>query len=437
MAYGALPAKSHAAQEAEPARELGKISVEAGEEVSEFKADEASSRKYTAPLLDTPKSVTVITQEVLRSTGSTSLVEALRTTPGITLGAGEGGNPVGDRPFLRGFDTQSSTFIDGMRDIGAQSREVFNLESVEVSKGPGGAYDGRGAAGGSLNLVTKAPRARSFLAGTVGGGTDNYRRATLDGNVAFGEAAGLRLNAMYHDADVPGRNEVFNKRWGVAPSLGFGMGTDTTVTLGYYHLQSDNFPDTGIPYDNPLFRARADAPPRVLQTGNGDAIDVNRNTFYGLVDRDFYKDKADIATARVEHRFSDTLSLRNTARYSETGQDYIWTQPDDSKGIIYYGQLWRRVYTRVSQVQTIANQTELAGRIESGALKHSFAGGIELSREQGENDAYTVATGSDNLPALAADPAGPAASRWCAGRLQPHRLLQPGRDSGGRDRLQR
>jgi catecholate siderophore receptor len=136
-----------------------------------FKADAASGGKFTAPLLDTPKSVTVIPAEVLQGTGSVTLTEALRTVPGIAFGAGEGGNPVGDRPFIRGYDAQASTFLDGLRDIGAQSREMFNVESVEVIKGPSGAYEGRGAAGGAVNIVTKTPKLEHFTEGTLSVGT--------------------------------------------------------------------------------------------------------------------------------------------------------------------------------------------------------------------------------------------------------------------------
>lgn len=412
----ALPlSQVDAAESAAPQRQLGKISVSADEEEVGYKSDTAESPKYTAPLLDTPRSVTVITQDVLRSTASTSLVEALRTTPGITLGAGEGGNPVGDRPFLRGFDTQSSTYVDGMRDIGAQSREVFNLESVEVAKGPGGTYDGRGAAGGTLNLVSKTPRKGDFLAGTLGAGTDDYKRATVDGNLAFGESSAFRLNALYHDADVAGRDEVYNKRWGVAPSLAFGLDGDTTATLSYYHLQSDNLPDTGIPYSNPAFRARPDAPARVLGTGDGSPLDVDMDTFYGLTGRDFYKDRSDIATVRIEHKLSDALRIRNSTRYSQTRQDYIWTQPDDSKGNIYYGQLWRRINSRVTTVDTIANQTDLFGEFVTGKLRHSFSAGIELSKEEGENDNYAVATGSGDI--LTGTPAVPNPNWSCGANV--------------------
>ncbi|MGC4028092.1 MAG: TonB-dependent receptor [Steroidobacteraceae bacterium] len=382
----------------EDAAQLGKVSVQ--DEVEDnFKSDVASSPKYTAPLVDTPKSITVITEQVMQSTGATSLVEALRTTPGITLGAGEGGNPVGDRPFLRGFDAQSSTYVDGVRDIGAQSREVFNLEAIEVTKGPDGTVGGRGSAGGSLNLVSKTPKLEPFLRGSVGLGSADYKRATIDGNLPLGETTALRLNALYHDADVAGRDEVYNKRWGVAPSIAFGLGTDTPITLSHYHLQSHNLPDTGIPYDNPTYRARADVT-RVLGTGRGTAVDVDYSNFYGLVDRDFYRDHADITTLRAEHRFSDALTLRNTARYSRTAQDYVWTQPDDSQGNIYYGYVWRRINTRATTVHTIADQLSLSGVFATGALQHSYAAGVEISREDGENYSYVATPGTGSGASL-------------------------------------
>jgi catecholate siderophore receptor len=351
---------------------------------SPVKVDNASSTKFTAPLLDTPKSVTVITSEVMTQTGSTTLVEALRTTPGITFGAGEGGNPVGDRPFIRGFDAQSSTYVDGLRDLGSQSREIFNVESVEVVKGASSAYGGGGSTGGSINLISKAPTKEQFSAGSVAIGTDRYKRLTADGNYLLGDNAAIRLNAMVHDAGVAGRDAIYNSRWGFAPSLTLGLNSPTRVTLSYYHMQTDDLPDSGIPYNNP--RA-GDA-----RNGDGSPYNVNRSNYYGLADRDFRKTQADIATVRVEHDFGARLHIRNTTRYSKTSNDYIWTQPDDSQGNTYNGLVWRRANTRISEVKGVQNQTELFGEIMTGSVKHSFSAGIELSREESTKDSYLVRT---------------------------------------------
>ena len=124
-----------------------------------YQVEKASSPKYTAPLVDTPRSVTVIPQQVLKDTGALNMQDALRTVPGITFGAGEGGNPQGDRPFIRGFDAQGDTYLDGVRDTGSQSREIFAVENIEVSKGPNSAIGGRGAAG-DLARLAQARRRR-------------------------------------------------------------------------------------------------------------------------------------------------------------------------------------------------------------------------------------------------------------------------------------
>ena len=364
---------------------------------SGFKTDEASSGKFTAPLLGTPKSVTVIPAEVLQDTGSVTLTEALRTVPGIAFGAGEGGNPVGDRSFIRGYDAQASTFLDGLRDIGAQSREMFNVESVEVIKGPSGAYEGRGSAGGAINIVSKAPKLEHFTEGTVSVGNAAYKRATADGNYQIGEHAAFRLNAMYHDAGTPGRDVTSFSRWGIAPSIAFGLGTPTRATLSYYHLQSNDTPDTGIPYNNGTFNRRTDGRPQLFAPGDGSPVGVGRNTYYGL-GRDFRRDRVDMGTFSLEHDVSSALKLRNTTRIARTSQDYVWTQPDDSQGNIYYGMVWRRANTRYSVANTVANQTEATGKFETGGFKHSYAAGLEFSREHSSNDTYNVPTGSNRCP---------------------------------------
>ena len=375
------------------------------------------SPKFTAPLRDTPKSVTIIPSEIIQSTGSASLVEALRTVPGITFGAGEGGNPLGDRPFLRGYDTQSSTFVDGLRDIGSQSREVFNVESIEVIKGASGAYVGRGGAGGGIYIVSKTPQQTSFTNVSASVGTDNYYRGTVDTNMVLSEGVALRITAMGHDADVAGRDEVHYSRWGIAPSLALGLGTDTRVILSYYHLQSDDLPDSGIPYNNPSAQRPAGLFP------NGEPVNVDRSTFYGLTNRDFRKDQADMGTVRFEHDFGGGLHIRNTTRYAETSQDYIVTQPDDSKGNIYRGYVWRRTNTRVSDVTSLINQTDLYGTFNTGSIKHSFAAGLEFSREQGENDSYIVSTSGgipNNTASVTLCPAVNIASFDCTSLINPN-----------------
>ncbi|MEG0884390.1 MAG: TonB-dependent receptor plug domain-containing protein, partial [Janthinobacterium sp.] len=338
----------------------------------------SANDKLTAPLLDTPKSVTVIPAEIISQTGAVSLTDALRTVPGITIGAGEGGNPVGDNLFIRGYNAQTDTYIDGIRDTGSQSREIFALEQIEVVKGPNSAYGGRSSAGGGVNLISKTPKVDDFTNATVGLGSAKYRRATLDANRVVSDDVAVRVNVMAHDAHVAGRDYINGDRWGIAPSVTFGLKSATQATLSYYHMQSSELPDTGLPFNNP-FSSGAN----VAKNGNGTPVNVPRDTFYGLVNRDFRDTQSDIGTIDVRHDFGNKLVLRNVTRYGKTSNDYVWTQPDDSKGnTMLYGTVWRRANTRVTDTDALANATSLGGEFMSGTVKHTYTVGMEISREE-------------------------------------------------------
>lgn len=340
-----------------------------------------SSPKFTAPLLDTPRAVTVIPQEILRETAASSLLDALRSVPGITFGAGEGGNPNGDRPFIRGFDTESSLFVDGVRSSGSQQREVFDVEQIEVIKGPSSAYSGRGAVGGSINLVSKTPRDRDTLDADLGLGTSTYSRATADWNQTLPNDAAFRLNVLGHKNDVPDRGGPVQRRWGVAPSLTFGLHAATSLTLSYYHLQSNDLPDSGIPYGNPN-----NAPWR-----EGKPIHVPHDTFYGLFSRDFQRRKDDIGDVQLKHDFGNGWQLRNLSVYARAADDYLWTQPDDSNGnFIVNGGIWRRANSRQSVTRNATNQTDLSGVFTTGPIEHSLAAGVELAHESTDRSNYNV-----------------------------------------------
>jgi catecholate siderophore receptor len=343
---------------------------------------ESASSKFTAPLLDTPKSVTVISQALIAETGSTSLVDALRTVPGITFNAGEGGQPAGDNLKIRGFDAGSDVFIDGVRDAGSQTRDVFALEQIEVVKGPSSAFSGRGSTGGSVNLVSKKPRTEQFLDTQVGAGTDGYGRVAIDANLPFGDSAAFRLNALRQDADVPGRDAVSTSHWGLAPSLAFGIGEATRVNVDWYRYATDDIPDYSIPYA----RNPANTAPQ------GEPVAVDRTNFYGLLARDFHRTSADVRTLSVGHDFGNGLTLTNTTRYGRTTNDYIVTNPDDGRGNIVNGFLYRSAKSRDSVSTTAANQTNVSGEARFGGLAHSFSFGMEASREEMTNQPYVVAS---------------------------------------------
>lgn len=351
--------------------------VEVEGEDSPYQPDAAQSPKMTAPLLDTPRSVQVVPKQVMSDQSASSLQDVLQNSPGITFAAGEGGRAGGDLPIIRGQNAASSLFLDGVRDVSMQARDTFNLEQVEIIKGPDSVYAGRGGAGGSINLVSKAPKAKDAIEVTGQIGTDRNYRGTLDSNWRLGEKSAFRLNVMGTKGDVPGRDKAVNfSRWGVAPSLMLGMGTPTRITLSYYHYQNDSMPDYSIPYD-----------PRVGLPVT-ETLGISRKNFYGLAERDFMKTRDGMATVDFQHDFSDKLTLRNVVRYGRETADYLATQPDLTLANVPLGIVNRPAYGRYYTTKAFANQTDLSGEFLTGAVKHGFDLGFEYTSVK-QTMAYT------------------------------------------------
>ncbi|WP_228125879.1 TonB-dependent receptor [Alcaligenes faecalis] len=379
------------AQTAHPGvTELQSIKVQGsvdGTGIDGYQAKRVQSNKVTAPLLDTPRTIMVIPQEVIRDRGASSLQDVLRTTPGITLGSGEGGTPTGDRPFIRGYEASTDIFIDGLRDYARGSHDTFNLESVEVLKGPSSAFGGRGGTGGSINLQTKKPKLSDFFEVSAGVGTDSQYQMLVDGNYAFTDSSAFRLNMMRMGGDMPGRDGVEIDRWGIAPSIAFGLGTPTRVVLSYSHVENRDTPDWGIPFVN-------------SKTDRNEPLTVDRNNFYGRSKVDYRKNIFDTATVDVEHDINDRLTVRNVTRYGKSLNEYLYTRPSfdncaDPGRRNAVSKITPSCYTegpelefvrqnraRWRESESLINQTEIFGQFNTGAIQHEFIAGLEFSKEE-------------------------------------------------------
>jgi catecholate siderophore receptor len=364
--------------------------VVTGQAPSPYVPETVSSPKYTAPIRDIPQTITVVPRATFEEQGATSLSDVLRNVPGISLQAGEGGTPAGDQMTIRGFSARTDLYVDGIRDFGGYSRDPFNLEAVEVVKGPSSATTGRGSTGGSINLSSKTPKENAFYEGSLGFGTDNFKRATLDVNqpIPSDKITGMafRLNGLWHDADNPGRDVADQSRWGVAPSFSLGLGTPTRVTLAYFHLDQDNTPDYGIPW------VAAGQTDPYLSGFVDQVAPVDDRNWYGLKGRDYEKVQTDIVTATVEHDFTPNFTLRNVTRFGRTDRDSIITAPrfqdiDPATPGNQYGTVIRRTdWKSRDQVDDIySNQTDLRGEFDTGRFSHAVVGGLDLSREDEVN----------------------------------------------------
>ena len=344
-----------------------------------------SSAKLTEPLRDIPQTIAVIPREVMDAQGATTLRDVLRNVAGITFQAGEGGVPAGDQLTIRGFSARTDMFVDGVRDFGGYSRDSFNMEQVEVAKGPASALAGRGSTGGAINQVSKTPGLSPVAEATIGAGNASYERTTLDFNTPLDASpipgTAIRLNAMWTDNDVPGRDHVNASRWGVAPSIGFGAGTRTRATLSYFKLQQDNLPEYGLPWvpanTNPELAAYSNAAPPVEQSN-----------FYGLLSRDYERTDTDLATIDVARDIGGSAIVRHLSRWGRNVRDSVITAPRFvavNSGTAINRQLQSRDMTD----EILASQTNVTSRFVSGVVAHAVTAGVEFSTESSINYART------------------------------------------------
>src|SRR3954447_12866831 len=259
-----------------------------------------ASSKFPEPILNTPKSITVLTKDVLRDQNSTSLKSAVLNTAGVTLGTGEGGNAFGDRFFIRGFDARNDVFVDGIRDSGVSVRENFFTEQVEIYRGPGSSFAGRGTAGGAINIVTKAATTeKSFYNMDTTFATDHTKRVVLDVNQVISPTLAIRAGGLFQDASIAGRNYSKDDRDGGFVAVKWTPLDSVKLWANYIHTNLHGMPDFGVPY----YRPGTPAPATGFTNASGGPFTdfgVNRNTFYGLVNRDYYSTKQDIGTAGGE-----------------------------------------------------------------------------------------------------------------------------------------
>jgi catecholate siderophore receptor len=336
-----------------------------------YKVEQASSPKMTGPLLDTPQTVTVVPGTIIQERGATNLTEVLKNTPGISFSAGENGFGSSLTNFqIRGFDTTGNVFVDGVRDSGNYTRDTFNVDRVEVVKGAA-ADNGRGGAGGYVNIVTKTPAFHNFVAGEISIGFDKYNsdirtRATTDINQRSGGTA-VRLNTMIENGGVAGREIAEANAWGVAPSIAFGLGSPFRAIFSYEHLQRNDLPDWGV--------SAATIPGMVNY--NPLAAQAGRDTFYGLRS-DFDDVRSDAVTARFEYDLAPGITISNQTRYAQTDRAARYTIPT---AFVAPNQVTTQLqyYDRTNDI--ISNQTNLLGTVIAGGLKHVLSTGLEVSRE--------------------------------------------------------
>jgi catecholate siderophore receptor len=297
---------------------LGPVTVQSDSDKNALNHAPPAANMPSASIQDTPQAVTVVTGETMKQQATATLGEALRNVPGITIAIGEGGTLAGDQFKIRGFDAKDDVYLDGLRDFAAYTRDSFNYEEVQVLKGPSGLMFGRGTTGGAINTVSKSPfLADAYIVHAEGGNGDHFR-GTADMNYQLSDTAAVRLNLMLTDTGVVDRDLTHSHRWGIAPSIALGLGTDTAFTASYIHQHTNNRPDYGLPV--------------AVQSNSVIALPVSefgvpRNNFLGY-NTDTDRNDADIFTAKITHVATDWLTIENDIRGAAYSRYFQYTTID-------------------------------------------------------------------------------------------------------------
>lgn len=324
---------------------------------------------------DVPQSNTTVTQQLLKDQGAETLTEALRNVAGLTFNAGEGGR-TGDNVTLRGFSAATDLYLDGARDIGQYNRDLFNTDRAEVLRGPASMLFGRGSTGGVINMLSKSPSLDYEIENstnlTTTLGTNQFIRTEVDSNYELSDTSAFRLNVMgtKTHGDRPG---VESKRFGIAPSVMFGIGTDTTFKLSYFHLKEDAVPDYGVPmYDK-------------------RPLDVPIDRGYVIKGFDYANYTTDIATIEANHEFNSGARLHNVLRFGKYSRDINPNAPRlnlaSTGGVLTDLTVINRGHPgRAGTDKMLSNQIDLSGDIETGSMTHSYIVGLDYSGEDTDSN---------------------------------------------------
>lgn len=356
-----------------------------------YRVERSTNGRLTEEVRDTPRSVTIVPKEVIEDIGAQSFRDIVRSTPGVTLGTGEGGNAFGDRIFIRGFEARNDIYIDGMRDPGVSSREIFGVEQVEIVRGPSSYLGGRGTTGGAVSLQSKAPLDSNFIIGEGSVGTENLWRGTLDINQNVGDNFAIRLNGLYHNADTPGRDYVGSERYGIAAALAWEPAPGFEIAADYYHFRLDGMSDYGHPFD----------------IDSQGPVDVDADNFYGVVGRDFLANGSDIGTVTFRYaEDDDRIAIRSMWRYGEVYNRYIVSAPRapcqfalnadgscSNAGPVLPIDQWTVAVgspQRNATTRYYANITDATFRFDTGGIGHTLVTGFEYANERIANRRYAI-----------------------------------------------
>ncbi len=325
-----------------------------------------TATKTDTALVDVPQSISVITRELIDDQAMQNIGDVTRYVPGVGIAQGEGNR---DTPVLRGNSTTADFFIDGVRDDVQYFRDLYNVDRVEVLKGPNAMIFGRGGSGGLINRVAKQANGRSHREATIQIGSWEQYRGTLDFGDQLSDTFSYRVTGLYEDSGSY-RDDVSIKRYGINPTFRYLLSKATTLRVGYEYFHDERTADRGV------------------SSYQGRPLAVDPSTFFGNPAQSPVEASVHTAFATVDHRFNANLTLRNHTRYSTYDKFYqnIFPGAVNAAGTTVALQ----GYNNGTQRDNLFNQTDLVWNVDAGSLKHQILTGVELGRQVTDNNRQTA-----------------------------------------------
>jgi catecholate siderophore receptor len=353
-------------------------------------SNSSSAMRTDTPLIDTPQSANVVTARQIEDQAANSIGDAIRYTPGVFSAQGEGNR---ETLVFRGMTTTGDFFIDGIRDDVQTYRDLYNVERLEIFRGPNAMTFGRGGTGGIVNRATRVADWHDVRALRLEAGMYDHYRAGADFGGPLNDAVALRLTGVYQNSGSY-RHGVDYERWGLNPTASFRLGAGTLVQLGYEHFRDARVADRGIPSQ---FRPAG-------FIGAVEPVATGTGTFFGDPDGSPTFTNSDAANLYVSHDFGGGVTLRNRTRWARYDKYYrnvfpgivnaatvtnnaaATPAPGLPVGSYAPGTIVQiQAYNNAMQRENLINQTDLNAAFATGAVRHTLLVGAEFGRQDTGN----------------------------------------------------
>ena len=344
-----------------------------GQSESYSATDATTATRTPTPLRDIPQSIAVVPAELLRDQRAQSVGDAMRNVVGVTVAQGEGNR---DQLVMRGINTNSDFFVNGIRDDQERFRDLYNVDAVEVVQGPAAVLFGRGGAGGVVNLVTNRPVRGMRPEAGLELGAYGHNRGLVQFGLPVGATGAFRLAAVGQDSG--GFRDGYSlQRYGLNPTFSMSLGSKTTLLLGGEYFHDERLADRGIP------------------SQNGGPLDVPISQLFGSRSQNKARGSVSTARATIEHRVSPSLLIRNNFLAGDYGKFYGNVYPGSAVSAV--GTLSLSAYDHDVQRLNVFNQTDLVYDTSFFGLSHTILSGVEAGR-QAQDELRHTAAAIPNVP---------------------------------------